>query len=396
MEGKPLNQKGPERVKPAEKPAVSPGPLGGTLKGSAAGPVKPTAAKPTPLSASMQPPLTTKMSPVATKKAPAMPVSKKKVRVTPDEASKIRAAVVDKLSKAPEGMRTVDLAKALDISTSKLTFVASDLLKSGKIKKVEIEGRVVYCSKDAKVTTPAMERDRVFKDAQALLRAAPKGMKITDIAAKTKHSRQKLAAALKPHVDSGEIKKVGDVYLLTGRPAVEPAKKAAAPVKPNVKPQAKKAPEKREPPKVPPKPIVKPAYRAPEKVKTGKAIAWLACILAVVSIILWLSVWGDDSATRDKLATLKNNFEQKTKAIDKSISAMYIDMNTKLKTADMKVLNTFFNQQITSLEATLVNLDGLSRMTNDEATLTHVAETKATISALIQQLRAEYVRTVPK
>ncbi len=398
MESKPLNQQGPAPIKPAEKPAVSPGPFGGALKGSAAGATKPTApaARPTPLAASKQPPVAAKMSPVVPKKAPAKPASKKKSRVTPAEASKIRAAVVDKLSKAPQGLRTVDLAKALDISTSKLTFIASDLLKSGEIKKVEVEDRVVYYSKDAKVATSAMERDKVFKDAQALLRAAPKGMKIADIASRTKYTRQKLAAALKPHVDSGVIKKVNDVYLLTGKPAAEPAKKAAAPETPTARPQTKKEPGKKEPPKVPPKPIVKPAYRRPEKVRTGKGIAWLAFILAIVSIILWLSVWGDNSATRNTLATLKQNFERKTKAIDNSISKMYIDVNTKIKTADMKVLNTFFNQQITSLEATLVNLDGLARMTNDETTLTQLAETKTAISALIQQLKTEYLRTVPK
>lgn len=393
MEGKPFDQKGPDRVKPAEKPTVSPGPLGGgALKGDAAGPIKPgvPAAKPTPVAAS-------KIPPVVAKKTAAKKASKKKSRVTPAEANKIREKIVEKLNKEPEGLRTVDLAEALDISTSKLTFVASDLLKSGKIKKVEIKDRVVYCSKDAKVATPAMERDKVFKDAKALLRTAPKGMKVTDIADRTKHSRQKIAAALKPHVDSGEIKKVNDVYILAGKPAVEPAKKGATPVKPTVTPQVKKEPEKREPPKVPPKkPVVRPAYRAPEKAKTGKGIAWLAFIIAIVSIIMWLSVWGGEAASRAKLETLKNNFEQKTKAIDKSISAMYIDMNTKIKTADMKVLNTFFNQQITSLEATLVNLDGLSRMTSDEVTLKQVAETKATISTLIEQLRAEYARTVPK
>ena len=378
MESKPLNQKSPEPAKPVERPSVTPSPSGGTIKSAPTGPAKPAGPtlRPTP--------------PVVEKKVPS--ADKKKAKVTPAEASKIKAALVEKLGKAPDGLRTVDLAKALNISPSKLTFVASDLLKSGEIRKIEVKDRVVYCSKDAKVETPEMERDKIFRDVRALLKDASKGMNITDIASKTKHTRQKLAAALKPHIESGVIKKVNDVYLLTGKPAIEPAKKAATAAKPPLK----KGPEMKEPPKAAVKPPVRPAYRPPEKVKTGKAVAWLAIILAIVSIILWLSVWGDNTATRDSLATLKQNFEQKTSAIDKSMNKMYLNMNTKIKTADMKVLNTFFNQQITGLEATLINLDGLARMTNDEETLARVAKTKTAIRALIQQLKSEYTRTIPQ
>jgi DNA-binding Lrp family transcriptional regulator len=378
MENKPLGPKGPEPAKPIGRPSVTPSPSGSTIKSAPTGLAKPAApiAKPTP--------------PVAGKKA--LPDGKKKAKVTPAEVSKIKVALVEKLSRTPDGLRTVDLAKALNISTSKLTFVASDLLKSGEIRKIEVKDRVVYCSKDAKVATPTMERDKIFKDVRALLKDASKGMTIMDIASKTKHTRQKLAAALKPHIESGVIKKVNDVYLLTGKPAIEPAKKAATAAKPPLK----RGPEMKEPPRAAIKPPVRPAYRPPEKVKTGKGIAWLAIILAIVSIILWLSVWGDNTATSDSLAALKQNFEQKTSAIDTSMSKMYNDMNAKIMTADMKVLNTFFNQQITSLEATLVNLDGLARMTDDEATHARVAKTKTAISALIHQLKAEYTRTIPQ
>jgi len=378
MENKPLGPKGPEPVKPVEKSSVTPSPSGSTIKIAPTGPAKPggPTAKPTP--------------PVAEKKAPSD--SKKKAKVTPAEANKIKAALVEKLNKTPDGLRTVDLAAALNISPSKLTFIASDLLKSGEIRKIEVKDRVVYCSKDARIATPTMEREKIFKDVQALLKGASKGMNIADIASKTKHTRQKLVAALKPHIESGVIKKINDVYLLTGKPAIEPAKK----VETTAKPPLKRGPEMKEPPRAAIKPPVRPAYRPPERIKTGKGIAWLAIILAIASIILWLSVWGDNTATQDSLATLKQRFEKKTSAIDTSLSKMYIDMNSKIKTADMKVLNTFFNQQITSLEATLVSLDGLARMTADEATLARLAETKTAISALIQQLRAEYARTIPE
>lgn len=405
MEGKPLNEKGPEPVKPADKPAVQVGPSGGRIEGATAGPAKPTApgAKVAPPADTKKPPVADKMPHATAKRAAPRRPSKKKDRVTPVEASKLRAAIVDKLSKVPEGLRTADLAKALDISTSKLTFIASDLLKSGEIKKVEVNDRVVFCSKDAKVATPAMERDKIYEDVKALLRTVPKGMKIADIAFKTKYTRQRLAAALKPHIDAGAIKKVNEVYLLTEKAAAEPAAaKAAAPEKPAAAkvaapagPAAKPKVDK-EPPKVAAKPPVTPAYRPPEKVKTGNAVAWLALIVAILSMILWLSVRGDNAATRSSLADLKQSFEHRTSAIDESMNRMYADMNAKLKTADMKVLNTFFNQQITDLEATLVDLDGLARMTNDEATLKQVREARASIGALIQQLKAEYASTVPE
>ena len=394
MEGKPLNEKGPEPVKPADKPPVHVGPSGGRIEGASAGPVKPAApaAKVAPPADTKRPRVADKMPPATAKKAAPRRASKKKDRVTPAEASKLRAAIVDKLSKVPEGLRTADLAKALDISTSKLTFIASDLLKSGEIKKVEVNDRIVFCSKDAKVATPAMERDKIYEDVKALLKTVPKGMKIADIAFKTKYTRQRLAAALKPHIDTGAIKKVNDVYLLTESAAQKPVSKVAAPEKPAAKPKVEK-----EPPKVAAKPPVTPAYRPPEKVSnSGKAVAWIALIVAIVSIILWLSVRGDNAATRNSLQDLKQSFEHRTSAIDQSMNKMYADMNAKLKTADLKVLNAFFNQQITDLEATLVDLDGLARMTNDEATLKQLRETKASIGALIQQLKAEYASTVPE
>jgi len=230
----------------------------------------------------------------------------------------------------------------------------------------------------------------------ALLKTAPKGMKIADIAAKTKHTRQNLAAALKPHLDSGVLKRVNDVYVLTGKPVIEAAKKGAAPAKPSLKPELKKAPEKREPPKAPPRPAVKSAYRPPARVKTGRGIAWLALILAIVSIVMWVSVWRHNAATQNAIATLKQNVDQKVKATETSIAKMRIDLNARLKTADMRVLNTFFNEQIKDLQMTFVQMDTLARMTKDEATLKQLADTRNAVSGLIQELRREYTNTVPK
>ena len=88
-----------------------------------------------------------------------------------------------------------------------------------------VKDRIVYLNKDAKVLTPEQEREKLYKQVCALLEAAPKGMKIADIAAKTRHSPQKLIAALRPHIEAKEVKKVGDAYVLTAKPALEPAKK---------------------------------------------------------------------------------------------------------------------------------------------------------------------------
>ncbi|HUT04959.1 MAG TPA: hypothetical protein VM163_13820 [bacterium] len=396
MDSKPFDQKGAMPTKPAEKPGAPMSKPGETVKSSPAGPGpgRPAAAGVSSMDAKT-PPKPAKTPARPSKGATSKPVGKKKVHVTPAEVKNLQAALLEKLKKAPEGLRAVDLAKQLRISTSKLTFIALPPLKKGEIKKVEVKDRVVYCSKDAAVVPATMDQEKVFKDVLALLKATPKGMKIADMAAKTKHTRQKLAAAMKPHLDSGVLKRVNDVYLLTGKSDIEAAK-GPAPTKPSLKPELKKAPEKREPPKVPPRPAVKSTYRPPARVRTGRGIAWLALILAIVSIVMWVSVWGHNAATQNAIATLKQNVDQKVKATETSIAKMRIDLNARLKTADMRILNTFFNEQIKDLQMTFVQIDSLARMTKDEATLKQLADTKNAVSGLIQELRREYANTVPK
>jgi len=388
MDSKPFDQKGALPAKPADKPAAPmSGTTGGAAKSSPAGSGQPEAAGASPTEAKAE---------AKPKDTTSKPAGKKKSHVTPTEVKKLQAALVEKLKRAPEGLRTVDLAKQLQISTSKLTFIASDLLKKGEIKKAEVKDRVVYLSKDAEVSTAAMEREKVFKEVLALLKAAPKGMKIADMAAKTKYTRQKLAAALKPHLDSGVLKKVNDLYVLTGKPISETSKKGATAAKPSPKPELKKAPEKKEPPKVPPRPAVKSTYRPPAKVKTGRGIAWLALILAIISIVMWASVWRVNSATQNAISTLRQNVDQKVKATDRSLAKMRLELDARLKTADRKVLNTFFNDQITNLQMAIVQMDSLANMTKDEATLKQLADTKNAVNGLIQQLKREYASTVPK
>ncbi len=388
MDSKPFDQKSAMPPKPAEKPGAPTSKPGDTVKSSPAGPERPAVAG----ASSMDAKTPANLAKGATSKL----AGKKKAHVTPVEAKNLQAALLEKLKKTPEGLRAVDLAEQLRISTSKLTFIASGLLKKGEIKKVEVRDRVVYRSKDAEFVAAAMEREKVFKDVLTLLKTTPKGMKIADIAAKTKHTRQKLAAALKPHLDSGVLKKVSDVYLLTGKPVIEAAKKGAAPAKPSLRPELKKAPERKEPPKVPPRPAVKSAYRPPARVKTGRGIAWLALILSIISIVMWVSVWGHNAATQNAIATLRQNVDQRVRATDKSVAKMRIDLNAKIKTADKKVLNTFFNEQIKDLQMTLVQMDSLAGMTKNEATLKQLADTKNAVNGLIQELRREYANTVPK
>ncbi|MBN1591926.1 MAG: hypothetical protein JW941_01610 [Candidatus Coatesbacteria bacterium] len=385
MENKPMDPKGPlpEPVKPADKPATPP--LSGGAPQS-----PPSLSKPASPVVKATPPA--KPAPAASVKKTSSS-SKKKAKVTPAEASKLRVALVEKLDKTADGLRTVELAKALNISPSKLTFIASELIKEGKIEKLEVKDRIVYCIKGAKAKAPDAGRDKIFAEVQAMLKASPKGMNIADIATKTKQTRQTLAAALKPHVDSGEMKKVEDVYMLTGKPPIEPAKKAETADKPPLK----KEPEIKEPPKIaPPKPPVRPAYTPPQKQSSGKGMACLAILISIISIILWLTTWGDSASTQDSIASLRESIDQKTTALNSSMGRMYKDMDAKVKLADLKVLNTYFNQQITDLETTLVHLDSIAKMTDDEMTHAEIAKTKEAINSLIDQLRVEYSRTIPK
>lgn len=389
MENKPVEKKGPEGAE-SKTPPVSGRP-------EVKPPTPPTGAQPSgaPAGGKVEP-SKPQSKPTEAPKKTQVPTSKskKKDRVTPAEVNQLKEQLLKKLAEAPGGIRSVELAKTLGVSGSKLTYVAADLLKEGKIKKVQLKDRVIYLTKDAKVLTPDEEREKLFKEIESLLKAAPKGMKLTDIVAKTKHSPQKVVAAMKGPVEKKEIRKVGDNYMLTGKPAAESAKKPTPPeASPKIEPKVA-GPSKDEA-KVPPKPKVEPVYRPPQK-KGGGALAWFAIILAIISIVMWLTSWGKTAAINHSIATFKQNMENKVKMIDEVKAKMYREMDERFKVSDTKILNTYFNQQITDLEAMQSNLDGIARMTDDKDTLRKAANAKAAIADLIKTLKVEYANTVPE
>ena len=259
MEEKPLDKKTTEAPK-SEKPitpAASPSQKPSAQAQVGSGTVKPSAPKPTA-------PKPTKPKPIAAKAD-----AKSKSRVTPEEANRLRVALLLKLSKAPDGMRSADLANSLGISSSRLTYVIDKLIKSNQVKKTEKNERVVYMIDKAKPAAPVDQTKVLWEKLLDVLKAAPKGLKLTDLADKTKIKMVDIDGLLKDHIKSGEVKKEGLLYLLTGK---SPVQKPAAP-----KPELKKAPEKKIP-HTTPRPTVKPAYRPPQKVKTGKGVAWLSLL----------------------------------------------------------------------------------------------------------------------
>jgi len=317
---------------------------------------------------------------------------KKRKRVTPKEAEALRAALLEKLGKAKDGLTSVQLAKQLGISTSKLTYVVAPLLESKEVTKVEVKNRVTYFPKGAKPMTREEEHEKAWKELKAMLQAAPKGLGTVEMAKRLKRTRQFVVVVLKPHVKAGEVVKVGSNYQLAKKPGVVPPKKEAA--APAPKPLPKKEPEKKEVPPAKPKPYVAPAYKPPEKVKTGRGIAWLAFIVSVVAIILWLVSYARTSSTAARMGTVEKKVEQKLGSIDALESALRTEINQKFQAVDRKILNSFFNRQITDLEKTQTALDGLSRMTDDPQTQKRIAETKAAVSSLIDQLKKDHSKRV--
>jgi len=374
MPDKPLDPKATEGGKKAEPAHKTPtGPSGGAVKPKQD--AKPSAPKGAAKG-------------VVKKK----PESKSKSRVSPDEVKRLKVAILLKLSKAPQGLRTVDLAKQLNISTSKLTFVASDLLKKGEIKKAEINERVVYMSKDAKLETPEEQREKLYSEIEKLLGAAPKGLKISDIATKTKKTPQKVVAAMRPHIDKKEVQKVGDEYRLTGKKA-EPAKKPAPEIK---KPEKKEPPKPPTMPKTPPKPPIQPDYRRPHKQSRGAGVAWFALLIALLSGVLWVSLWGKTSELTTAVTKMDSKIETRLISINALESRLNARVDDKFKAADRMILNTYFNGEVIKLKGTLLELDGLAGMTDNPETRARVAEAKQAVQKLINTLLSEYRQSVER
>ena len=109
-----------------------------------------------------------------------------------------------------------------------------------------------------------------------------------------------------------------------------------------------------------------------------------------------MSFWSKTTDVTQSIDMINKKVDQRLKVIEGIESRVNMNIEKRFKLADKMVLNTFFNQQIIDLKATVTHLDGLAGMTDNPDTRKRIANTKVAVQQLIDGLLAEYTESVSR